>query len=118
MVEFFRTREAEFDIGIQLRTDLDRMPVEDASVEWPESESPYEPVARLLLAAQDAYSPARADFVEEDLSFCPAHSLAAHRPLGSLMRARMHAYEVLGAERRRENGRLLREPRAIEELPA
>ena len=42
-----------------------------------------------------------------------AHSLAAHRPLGSIMRARMKAYAVLGSERRRENGHPVREPRSI-----
>ena len=58
-----------------------------------------------MLPAHDAYSDARREVVEEKMSFCPAHSLAAHRPLGSIMRARMHAYEVLGKGRREENGR-------------
>jgi hypothetical protein len=78
---------------------------------------PYRPVARLTLPAQDAYSVGRQEFVEENLSFCPAHSLAAHRPLGSIMRARMRAYEVLGKARRAENGRPTREPRSIAEMP-
>ena len=114
---FFRTNPAEFEIGIQLCTDLDRMPVENANAEWPEDESPYRPVARLVIPPQDAFSPARRSFVDEDLSFCPAHSLAAHRPLGSIMRARMYAYEVLGQKRREENGRPIREPRRIAEMP-
>jgi hypothetical protein len=33
------------------------------------------------------------------------------------MRARMRAYEVLGTARRRENGRPIREPRDIVEMP-
>jgi hypothetical protein len=117
VVEFFRTNPAEFAIGIQLCTDLDKMPVENASAEWPEDESPYQTVARLILPAQDAYSSARQNYVEDMLSFCPAHSLAAHRPLGSLMRARLKAYEVLGRERREQNGDPVREPRSIDELP-
>lgn len=117
VTEFFRHNPAEFEIGIQLCTDLDTMPVEDASVEWPEKESPYRPVGRLVLPPQNAYSPARADFVEEDISFCPGHSLAAHRPLGSINRARMRAYEELGKARRRENGRPVRESRGIAEMP-
>ena len=35
------------------------MPVEDASVQWPEDESPYRAVARLVLPQQDAMSEAR-----------------------------------------------------------
>jgi hypothetical protein len=117
VVAFFRDNPAEFEIGIQLCTDLDRMPVENATVEWPEDESPYRPVARLILPPQIAYSPARRAFVDEELLFCPAHSLAAHRPLGSIMRARMRAYEVLGQARQEQNGRPTREPRSIAEMP-
>jgi hypothetical protein len=118
VVEFFRANPAEFVVGVQLCTDLERMPVEDASREWPEEESPYRPVARLVLPPQEAHGPARASFVDEDLSFCPAHSLAAHRPLGSIMRARMKAYEELGRARREANGRLLAEPRDLAGMPA
>ena len=117
VVDYVRTNPAEFTIAVQLCTDLDRMPVENANTEWPEDESPYRPVARLIFAPQDAWSPGRQEAVDERLSFCPAHSLAAHRPLGSIMRARMHAYELLGAERRQANGRPLREPHSLADLP-
>ncbi len=114
---FFRGHAAEFTVGIQLCTNLRTMPIEDANQEWPEDESPYQPVATLSFPAQDAWSPARVRFVDEELSFCPSHSLAAHRPLGSIMRARMAAYEALGRRRREENGSVLREPQSMEELP-
>ena len=117
MVEFFRSNPAEFEVRVQLCTDLDAMPVEDASAEWPEDRSPYQPVARLVLPPQDAWSPARQASVDDGLSFAPSHSLAAHRPLGSIMRARMKAYAVLGSARRRENGNPVREPRSISEVP-
>jgi hypothetical protein len=118
VTEFLLTRPAEYVVAVQLCTDLERMPVENALTEWSQQESPYRPVARLVIPPQDAFSPQRQAFVDEDLSFCPAHSLAAHRPLGAIMRARMHAYEVLARERREANGRPLREPRSIEDLPA
>ncbi len=117
VVEFVRADPAEFEVRVQLCTDLDSMPVEDASAEWPEDRSPYRTVARLVLPAQDAFSPARQDFVDDKLSFAPGHSLAAHRPLGSIMRARMKAYAVLGSARRRDNGDPAREPRSISEVP-
>ncbi len=116
-VAFFRENPAEFTVGVQLCTDLKTMPIENANKEWPEDESPYQPVATLSFPAQDAWSPARVRFVEDDLSFCPAHSLAAHRPLGSLMRARMAAYEALSRERREQNGSPVREPQSIGEMP-
>jgi hypothetical protein len=65
---------------------------------------------------QEAYSPARHPSIDEDLSFCPAHSLAAHRPLGSIMRARMRAYEVLGRERREANSRPVKEPQNLADV--
>ncbi len=116
-VAFFRDNPAEFVVAAQLCTDLDAMPIENANKEWPEDQSPYQPVARLIFPAQDAWSPARQTFVDESLSFCPAHSLAAHQPLGSIMRARMQAYEVLSRARREQNGVPLIEPRSIDEVP-
>jgi hypothetical protein len=55
--------------------------------------------------------------VDEVLSFCPSHSLAAHRPLGSVMRARLRAYPAMSAWRRARNGTEGREPRSLEEIP-
>ena len=117
VVEFFRTQPAKYDVQVQLCTDLDKMPVEDASKEWPEDESPFVTVARLTLPSQDAYSSARANYVEANLSFAPHHSLAAHRPLGSLNRARLAVYPVMAERRRRNNGVSVTEPRHISEIP-
>lgn len=83
-VDYFARGGAEFEIRVQLCTDLDAMPVEDASVQWPEDRSPYRPVARLVLPKQNAMSEARSRFVTEAISFRPGHALASHRPLGSL----------------------------------
>jgi hypothetical protein len=118
VVQFFRDNPAEWDVKIQLCTDLKRMPVENAATEWPEDESPYRTVARLVIPPQEAFTPERQEGVDEDMLFCPAHSLAAHRPLGSISRARMRAYEVLGQARIRDNNRVVREPASVEELPA
>jgi hypothetical protein len=115
VVEYFRDNPAEYEVGIQLCTNLERMPVENANVEWPENESPYRAVARMVLPPQEAFD-AKRQSLDEELLFCPSHSLAAHRPLGSIMRARMKAYEIRGNARRQENGRPATEPRSIEEL--
>jgi hypothetical protein len=118
IVEFFKTQTAEWDIGVQLCTDLKTMPVEDASVQWPEDQSAYQTVGRLIAGRQDAYSPARRVFVDELLTFDPWHALAAHRPLGNVMRARRKSYEMSSRFRHEMNGRPLTEPRTIDELPA
>jgi hypothetical protein len=116
-VDFFKTETAEWNVCIQLCTDLQKMPVEDPSVEWPEDLSPYVPVARIVARAQNAYSAERRVFVDEKLSFNPWHCLAAHRPLGNIMRARFHAYKASSDFRHSANGREMVEPRSISELP-
>jgi len=45
VVEFFRNSSAEYEVRAQLLTDLQRMPIEDASVLWPENLSPPNPWA-------------------------------------------------------------------------
>ena len=116
-VAYLRDHDAEFEIRVQLCTNLDSMPIEDASVEWPEQESPYRTVARLRLPRQEAFNQARRTFVD-NLSFCVSHSLSAHRPLGSIMRARLRAYPEMSRLRRQTNGVPLREPVSLNEVPA
>jgi catalase len=117
VVEFFRTETAEWEVKVQLATDLEKMPVEDASVRWPEDESPYVPVGRLVAKPQNAYSAERRIFVDELLNFNPWHGLLAHQPLGNVMRARKVAYPVTANYRRTQEQRPMVEPRSIDELP-
>ena len=116
-VGYLSRHDAEFEVRVQLCTDLKTMPVEDASVEWPEEASAYRTVARLRLPKQEAGTPARTAFVD-NLSFCVLHSLAAHRPLDSIMRARLHAYPAMARLRRETNGVALGEPVSIADVPA
>ncbi|WP_421570935.1 catalase family protein [Stenotrophomonas sp. PD6] len=78
---------AEWELRVQLCRDLEKMPIEDASVVWPEEISPYLPVGRLVVGAQSSWS-ADAEATEDSLAFAPWHALAAHQPLGNLNRAR------------------------------
>lgn len=111
-VDYLRNNDAEFEIQIQLCTDLEKMPVEKANTDWDQKESPYQPVARIRLPKQDAYSEARQQYIEA-LSFSPTHSLEVLRPLGSVMRARIQAYPVLS----RLRGAGTTEPASIDEVP-
>ena len=115
---WFAKHDAEFDVVVQLNVDLEKMPIEDGMATWSEELSPYVRVATLVLPAQDSYAAARERYVDGDLSFNPAHTLEAHRPLGSINRARMVAYTALGDLRRRENGCPIAEPRTIDAVPA
>ena len=101
--DFFLHNAAEFDVVVQLSVGVDAMPIEDAMAKWSEEQSPYQRVGRLVIPPQAAWTPAK-DSAFEDLSFSPAHSLTAHRPLGSVNRARLAAYTAMSALRRRENG--------------
>ena len=117
VVASFAASGADFEMRVQLATDLDKMPVEDASKEWPEDLSPYRRVALLTLPPQDAWSAARAAYFDERLSFQPANSVAAHRPLGQVMRARLFVYDKLAALRQRANGAARAEPASLSEVP-
>jgi hypothetical protein len=117
IVTFFQTETAVWELRVQLCTDLTRMPVEDASVEWDEHLSPPLTIARVTVQPQNAYSNPRRVWVDEELSFNPWHSLAAHRPLGNIMRARLKAYQASSHFRHSAEGRQMVEPRSIEEMP-
>lgn len=104
-----RSGEVSFDLAVQLQTDALRMPIENASVEWPERLSPFVPVARLRLPPQRFDSPAQLAFAD-NLSFNPWHSLPEHRPLGNQNRARKAIYLELSKLRQSMNGTERLEP--------
>src|SRR5580698_7137027 len=72
----------------------------------------YVPVARIVARPQNTSSPERRVYVDEKLSFDPWHCLAAHRPLGNVMRARFHAYKASTEFRHSANGQEMVEPRS------
>lgn len=93
---------AEFDFSIQLQANPKRMPIEDASIEWPERLSPFVPVAKIVIPKQEFRSPAQDKFARE-LSFNPWHCIAEHRPLGNQNRARYLIYSELSRLRQSMN---------------
>jgi hypothetical protein len=92
-----------FDFKVQLQTDPHAMPLENASVIWPERLSPPVTVARLTLPVQRFDSPEQLAFARS-LSFQPWHCIAEHRPLGSQNRARKAIYYELSKLRQELNG--------------
>lgn len=90
--------EARFEFLVQFQTDPERMPIEDATVEWKEADSPYVGVATIRIPTQPVAPPDTGPC--EALSFNPWHCLAEHRPLGNMNRARRAIYPALSALRR------------------
>lgn len=88
-----REKTLQWDLQLQPYVDAARTPIEDASVNWP---SPYTTVARLTLPKQDTNS-AQGQALSQQVEaavFDPWQALAAHRPLGDVMRARKVVYFV------------------------
>ncbi|WP_344443557.1 catalase family protein [Streptomyces kunmingensis] len=115
LVAELRERPYAFDIQVQLCADLDRMPVEDLTVEWPEQLSPYVTVARLSIPHQDISGAENLKRMNT-LSFTPWRVTAAHRPLGSIMRVRKEVYRRASLLRHRLNHQERREPRTADEV--
>jgi hypothetical protein len=109
--------EWSFDFMVQVQTDSFRMPVENASVKWPERLSPYIPVARLRLPAQRFDSDRQLAFADV-LRYNPWHSLAEHKPLGNSNRARRQMYWELARLRQAMNQVDHVEPTGAEQFPA
>lgn len=115
---FFQKHDAQYELRAQLCTDIETMPVEDASILWPEDASPHQAIGKITLLAQDAYSPARRIYGDDVLSFTPWHCLPEHRPLGSIMRVRIKAYEASSKFRHAMNDQQRREPRDLADVPS
>ena len=108
---FFATNSGVWELRAQLCTDLEKMPVEDSSKAWPEQESPYVTVGTITAAPQDSWSAANVKAIDDGMSFSPWHGIAAHQPLGSIMRVRKQAYQSSAGFRGSHNGCPMHEPR-------
>jgi hypothetical protein len=117
VVEHFRREGAEYQLRAQLCVDLDRMPIEDASVLWPESLSPQQAIATLRILPQETYSPARRVFGDDVLSFTPWNGVEEHRPLGAIMRVRKSVYEQSSRFRHEMNVQPRIEPTKLADIP-
>ena len=117
VVDFFGRNSATWEVRIQLCTDLDSMPIEDASVAWPEEKSPYMAVAHITVPSQTAWSEARSRAVDDGMAFSPWHGVAAHRPIGAVMRIRQAAYQMSSRFRAERNGAPMLEPRNLDNFP-
>jgi hypothetical protein len=118
VVEFFSKNSAEYELRAQLCVDLQRTPIEDASIDWPEEVSSPHPLAKITLPSQIADNQARRTYADDVLSFDPWRCLADHQPLGSIMRLRKDAYQASRAFRQNHTPHTQpKEPQHISEFP-
>lgn len=117
IAEFFANNSAEYELRAQLCTDTAKMPIEDATVAWKESESPHRGVAKITFPVQDPYSPERRVFGDDVLSFNSWRALEVHRPLGSINRLKRRVYDASSDFRHEKNHVARLEPADIAQLP-
>lgn len=116
VIDSLAAQGGSWTLEVQLCRDLERMPIEDASVEWTEEDSPFQPVATLTVLAQQAWSDERSAIVDESIAFRPWHGVEAHRPLGNIMRARRHVYPITAGHRSALTGCPIHEPKTAPRL--
>ena len=85
-------------LQVLFQQDPERMPIEDASVAWDETRSPFHTVARLTLPPQRVDDPSALSRCE-GMAFNPWNGHPDHRPLGGINRVRRGIYRVVGALR-------------------
>ena len=116
IVDELQARAFDFDLQVQLATDLEKMPVNDATVEWPEDLSPFVTVGRVHLPRQDISDPE--NFEKGDLlAFNQWRVTSAHRPLGEIMKVR-RIYSASAKVRRTLNHQSQAEPASADEVMA
>jgi hypothetical protein len=98
----------DFDLQVQLCTDLAAMPVNVVTVEWPEKLSPFVTVGRVHIPSQDISGPD--NFEKGDgLAFNQWRVTSDHVPLGEIMNIR-RIYSASAKVRRTLNGQTQTEP--------
>jgi hypothetical protein len=115
LVTELRERPFEFDIQVQLCVDLEHMPVEDLTVAWSETLSPFVTVAKLRLPLQDIEGDDNFEKMDAT-SMTPWRCTEDHRPLGNIQRARKEAYRQSSLLRHQLNQQVRKEPKNLAEV--
>lgn len=92
---------ARLHFALQKQTHHQRMPIDDASVIWDETESPFQSVATIIINDQDFDNPQALARCEHS-SFNPWQSLPEHEPLGRMNLVRRAVYAHAAAYRHQE----------------
>ncbi|WP_428354417.1 hypothetical protein [Methyloprofundus sp.] len=82
---------ARFNFAVQVQTDPQKMPIEDASTIWDEAISPFQVVATITIEKQN-FDTAEALSECEGCNFNPWQSLPEHEPVGRMNAVRQLVY--------------------------
>jgi len=102
MTEELKRGEGCFNFMVQLQNTDKYMPIEDPSILWKESDSPFITVAKIIIPQQKFDSEQQQQFCE-NLSFAPWNALPEHRPIGQLNRIRKEVYAASSKYRHENN---------------
>jgi hypothetical protein len=115
LVAELKERPYEFDIQVQLCTNIYETPIEDVTVRWPEALSPFVTVAKLRLPQQDIGGDDNLDRMDAT-SMTPWRVTEEHRPLGNIMRSRREVYRTSSMLRHQINHQVRKEPKNLAEV--
>ncbi len=103
-----------FELQVQLCNDLDKLPINDLTVEWDQELSPFQTVAKITIFQQEV--PKDGNFeIMENLSFTPFRTIEANSPIGNLQRTRQQAYVTSSTSRHALNHKKKVEPKNLKE---
>lgn len=106
-----RMAAGEARLGFYVQFQEGDMPLDRATVEWSEKQSPPVRVGTLVLPKQDLGARGQSAY-GENLAYNPWHALPEHAPVGSLSDARRVVYRASADNRRDVNGQPRGEPTA------
>jgi hypothetical protein len=113
MVTTLDRQQVVFEFAIQRQVDEASTPIEDSTIEWPESVAPFRRVGTITIPMQTFTSPEQLALAEH-ISYTPWHSLPEHEPIGGINRSRLVAYRTISALRHEMNGVPRLEPRSLD----
>lgn len=115
---FEGTKDATYDLRVQLCQSLRQQPVEDCSVPWDETAFPYRTIGQVVLPpGQDVFSAERRVFWDDGMKLNVWYGLEEHRPLGSVNRLRKELYHRSQDFRGKTNGKEVRLVSSVDEIP-
>ena len=95
-IERLLRKSITFDFKVQRYVNEVKTPIEDGTVEWKESDAPFEAIAQLVIPQQDlrTASARETEILVDNLDFNPWNTTEEFRPLGNLNRARRTVYQA------------------------
>jgi hypothetical protein len=114
LVDELQSSAFDFDLQVQLCTNLEVMPVNEPTVEWPEKLSPFVTVGRAHIPRQDISGTENLEKIDA-LAFNQWRVTEAHRPVGEIMQVR-RIYSASAKVRRTLNRQPQTEPASADEV--